>query len=139
MKYVAFSFIAFALFIGTLVAVCVKQEIPLVSANYYQEDLRYDQKLLHKKNAEALAELPVVSVDNQSLSLTFSQMALVQEGLIKLNRPSDSRLDQAFRFDHSLASPHAFAISLPQRGLYRLSIQWKMNGKEFFVERNIVL
>lgn len=139
MKYIVFSFIAFALFIGTLVVVCVRQDIPLVSVNYYEEDLRYDHKLAQKKNAEALAELPVVAVESQRLSVTFSQMASVQEGLIKLTRPSDSRLDQAFKFDHSLASPHAFLISQPQKGLYRLSIQWKMNDTEYFIERNIVL
>ena len=109
MKYIVFSFIAFALFIGTLVVVCVKQDISLVSVNYYEEDLRYDHKLAQKKNAEALAEQPTVTVENQQLSLTFSQIASVQEGLIKLTRPSDSRLDQAFKFDRSLASPHAFA------------------------------
>lgn len=139
MKYIVFSFIAFALFIGTLVVVCVKQDISLVSVNYYEEDLRYDRKLAQKKNAEALAEQPSVTVENQQLSLTFSQIASVQEGLIKLTRPSDSRLDQAFKFDRSLASPHAFLIAQPQKGLYRLSIQWKMNDKEYFVEKNIVL
>ena len=139
MKYIVFSFIAFALFIGTLVVVCVRQDISLVSANYYEEDLRYDHKLAQKKNAAALAELPVVSVDNQQLNVTFSRMESVQEGLIKLTRPSDSRLDQAFKFDRSLASPHAFLISQPQKGLYRLSIQWKMDDKEYFIEKNIVL
>lgn len=49
MKYIVFSFIAFALFIGTLVVVCVRQDIPLVSVNYYEEDLRYDHKLAQKK------------------------------------------------------------------------------------------
>ncbi|MFM8740243.1 MAG: FixH family protein [Cytophagales bacterium] len=139
MKYIVFSFIAFALFIGTLVAVCVKQDISLVSVNYYEEDLRYDHKLAQKKNAEALAEQPTVTVENQQLSVTFSQIASVEEGLIKLTRPSDSRLDQAFTFDGSLASPHSFLIAQPQKGLYRLSIQWKMNDKEYFLEKNIVL
>jgi hypothetical protein len=139
MKYVVFSFIAFALFIGTLVTICVRQNIPLVSVNYYEEDLQYNQKMTQKKNANELVELPIISVSNEQLSFSYAKLASVQEGLIKLTRPSDSNFDQAFHFNKSLASPHSFVISQPQKGLYRLSVQWKMDNKEYFIERNIIL
>ncbi|MFM7850416.1 MAG: FixH family protein, partial [Flammeovirgaceae bacterium] len=110
-----------------------------VSVNSYEEDLQYNEKMTQKKNAHELAELPIISVSNERLIISYAKLSSVQKGLIKLTRPSDSHFDQAFDFNKSLASPHSFVISQPQKGLYRLSVQWKMDNKEYFIERNIVL
>ena len=45
-KWIVVAFVFFSLFIGTLVTVCVRQDISLVSTDYYKEELIYqDQRL----------------------------------------------------------------------------------------------
>ena len=44
-KSIVLSFILFAAFIGTLVTVCIRQDISLVSKDYYEEELQYDKSV----------------------------------------------------------------------------------------------
>ncbi|MFM7430492.1 MAG: FixH family protein [Flammeovirgaceae bacterium] len=139
MKYIVFSFVAFALFIGTLVTICVKQNISLVSATYYEDDLQYEKKQTRRQNADQLEVLPAVSLADHQLNIMYEQMPSVESGLIKLTRPSDSDLDQAFIFDKQLGTHHSFNLAHTKKGLYRISISWKMSNKEYLVEKTIVL
>ena len=43
-KSIVLAFVLFAVFIGVLVAVCVREDISLVSRNYYNEELDYQTK-----------------------------------------------------------------------------------------------
>ena len=39
--WIALSFVLFALFIGALVVVCVRQDINLVALDYYKQEIDY--------------------------------------------------------------------------------------------------
>jgi hypothetical protein len=45
----SYPFILFAAFIGTLVTVCLRQDISLVSKDYYKEELQYENQLTRLK------------------------------------------------------------------------------------------
>lgn len=139
MKYVTFSFVAFAIFIGTLVFICMKQSVPLVSSNYYEEELVFSKKQKQKQNAQTLAVQPKVSVKGNQLIFWFDQMDEVQSGQLKLTRPSDQLLDETFEIKKTPESEQIFTLANPQKGLYRLNVIWRMNDKEYFVEKLIVL
>ena len=52
-KWIIVSFVLFAAFIGILVVICVRQDISLVSKNYYQEELAYQQQIDRMNNGTA--------------------------------------------------------------------------------------
>ena len=96
-KSIVLSFILFAAFIGTLVIVCVRQDISLVSKDYYKEELQYDKQLTRLKNVSQLESKPVIKVlENKTIQITFDRFAEMENGELRLFRPSDSSKDKKY-------------------------------------------
>ena len=137
MKWVVSAFIGFALFIGTLVFICVRQDINLVSVNYYQEELVHQQKMDQQQNMVELKEQPVIILENEQVKLTFAGLNKLTKGELKLTRPSDAKLDQHFKLNQD--TQQNFPLRISEKGLYRVTMQWTMNGKDYYLEKLMVL
>jgi hypothetical protein len=137
MKWVVSAFIGFALFIGTLVFICVRQDINLVSVNYYQEELVHQQKMDQQQNMVELKERPVIILENEQVKLTFAGLNKLTKGELKLTRPSDAKLDQHFKLNQD--TQQNFPLRISEKGLYRVTMQWTMNGKDYYFEKLMVL
>ena len=138
-KWIFVSFVLFALFIATLVTVCVRQDINLVSADYYQEELVHEQKMNQIQNANTLKSKPLISVEGSIVSVSFDDFNKVEQGELKILRPSDARLDKRFKLSASKMQVQQFPLENWSKGLYRASMQWRMDGKDFYFEKLIVL
>lgn len=138
-KGIVIAFVLFALFIGTLVFICIKQDINLVSVNYYQEELAHGQKMKQIANSKDLESEPIISALGNRIEVDFPQFGELEEGELKLIRPSDVKLDQKFTLHTSLEHHQQFIMERWERGLYRASMKWTMNGKEYYFEKLIVI
>jgi hypothetical protein len=138
-KGITIAFITFALFIGSLVTVCVRQDISLVSKNYYDEELKYQDQIDRLENAAALAEKPFILVRNGQLEVQFSEFAKLEEGELILTRPSDARYDAKFTVSLGSDSIRIYDLSMYPTGRYNTSLRWQMNGKEFLIQESISL
>ena len=137
MKWVIGSFIIFALFIGTLVFVCVRQDISLVSANYYQDELVHQGKMDKQRNMLELSNQPVIQLEDHQVKIYYSQLSKLTKGELRLTRPSDSKLDQRFKLTQN--EEQHFQLSVSEKGLYRVTLQWSMDGKDYYYEKLMVL
>ena len=72
MKWVITSFVFFALFIGTLVFVCVREDIALVSPNYYQDELVHQVKMNQQRNMADLKDRPIIKMAEAQIDVFFS-------------------------------------------------------------------
>lgn len=138
-KWIVVSFVLFASFIATLVVVCVREDISLVSNNYYKEELVHQQKMESIENAKALDALPDIQVEGNLLVVSFSDFSKVEQGEILLLRPSDATLDRRFNLTPNGTQQQMYPLKTWQKGLYRASMKWSMDGKEFYYEKLIVL
>jgi hypothetical protein len=139
-KSIVLVFIGFALFIGVLVTVCMKQEMSLVSADYYQQELDYQNQIDRIENTSALKVLPAISVVNDSLRLVYGDLNVVTSGVLKLTRASSARHDASFAIiGDKAASQIAFPLSNLPRGRYKASFEWVMNGEEYYIDKPIDL
>jgi hypothetical protein len=138
-KGITIAFVFFALFIGTLVFICIKQDINLVSADYYQQELAHSQKMNQIANTKDLVSEPIITVVGNRIEITFQQFDELEEGELKLIRPSDVKLDQKFELHSSQEHQQKFTMKNWERGLYRASMKWTMNGKEYYFEKLIVI
>ncbi|MFM9841022.1 MAG: FixH family protein [Cyclobacteriaceae bacterium] len=137
MKWVVGAFVGFALFIGTLVFICVRQDVNLVSVNYYQEELVHQQKIDQQQNMVELKEQPVIVLENEQVKLTFAGLNKLTKGELRLTRPSDEKLDQRFKLNQG--EQQNFRLIKSEKGLYRVTMQWTMNGKDYYYEKLMVL
>jgi hypothetical protein len=137
MKWIVLSFILFTVFIGTLVAICVREDVSLVSVNYYQEELVHQDKIGRQRNMLELKDNPVIELSNQQVKISYPILNQMSTGELRLTRPSDSKLDQNFQLSKN--GEQSFQLTASEKGLYRVSLQWTMNGKEYYFEKLIVL
>lgn len=129
-KGIVIAFTGFAVFIGVLVTVCVKQQINLVSKNYYEEELNYQQRIDELTNAANLAIKPVILIHHKHVEVSG-----LSKGELKLLRPSDSRFDASFVVD----STNVFDMSQFPSGRYNASLRWESEGKTYLIQEPINL
>jgi hypothetical protein len=135
-KWIVVAFVLFALFIGTLVVVCVRQDISLVSQDYYKDELVYQDQVSRISNTLALADKPkITKVNSVTLRVSFAQP--VAHGELKLFCPSNPKMDKNFIIASSENNSQLFDLQFLQKGMYRAKIFWTMNKKEYFYEEVI--
>jgi hypothetical protein len=138
-KWIALAFILFALFIGTLVTVCMRQDVSLVSTNYYEEDLQFQQHYNQVANANSLAHKPSVSLQEKALQLSYENFPSLETGSLSLTRPADSKLDHVFTLVPQADTLRLFAVPNLTKGLYKVRLRWTEDGKQFAVDETVVL
>ena len=138
-KWIALSFVLFALFIGTLVTVCVREDVSLVAPDYYKQELDYQKQIERVQNAAQLQSKPEITISNHQLQVSFTNFGQIEKGELRLFRPSDSRMDKIFSLESTANSTQTFDVSAQQRGMYKASLNWTMAGKEYFIEETIYL
>lgn len=138
-KSITLSFILFAAFIGTLVYICMRQEVNLVSTDYYSRELSHGKKMDAERNAVTLKDQPQLSFQDNQLVLTWNQMSRIEEGELQLLRPSDPDMDRTFRIEKGITdSSVSFPLEKSSPGLYRARFTWKMEGSEYLVEHSLI-
>lgn len=131
------SFVLFAGFIATLVTVCVRQDVSLVSKDYYQEELAYQQQIDRLNNTAALHEKPVIAASQKRITIEFNRYGDIEKGELKVFCPSNAKMDKTFSLDPGQAPQ--FDMANAQGGMYRAKMHWTMDGKEYYQEEVIFL
>lgn len=138
-KWIIVAFVLFAGFIATLVTVCMRQNVNLVSKDYYKEELAYQEQITRINNVNNLPQRPVIQKTEKFVEVEFAQFNDVESGSLKLFRPSDEKMDKVFVLSPSGKTRQLFPIENLEKGMYRARLQWTMNGKEFFMEEIIYI
>lgn len=139
-KSIVLAFVLFAAFIGVLVTVCVRQEISLVSKNYYQEELDFQAQMDRKRNTEALIDRPEIQVgEDRSLKITFAGFSQLEKGRLSLYSPADATQDKIFSLQPTSAADQVFSIANLKKGKYIARMTWTMHDKEFYYETTLYL
>jgi hypothetical protein len=138
-KSIVLAFVLFAIFIGVLVTVCVRQDISLVTRDYYKEDLDYQSQMDRERNTEQLSEKPKIElVDNHSIRVAFD-FSKFDTGKLVLYSPSDIRQDKTFNLETTSSPFQIFALGSLKKGNYTIKMIWSSNGKEFYFEKSIYI
>lgn len=137
-KWIIVSFGLFAIFIATLVTICVRQDIGLVSKDYYKDELVYQDQIERISNAHALVSKPVISVVDQTLlQVRFEQFSNIENGELLLFSPGDAKRDKKFVLKPTTANVLQFHMDAVPQGMYKARMKWQMGDKEFYIEEII--
>lgn len=139
-KWIIVSFVLFALFISTLVTVCIRQDVSLVATDYYRDELAYQSQIERMNNAGKLLHKPVISiVQEKFIMIQFEQFDRVTKGELTFFCPSNSQLDRKFAINSTKEKFQLLPLDQAPKGLYRAKLRWEMEGKEFYVEEVIYI
>ena len=138
-KWIVVAFVLFAMFIGTLVTVCVRQDISLVSPNYYNEELKYQDQITRINNTNQLSEKPVITREGNNLQVKFGPQINLQKGELTLFCPSDPKMDRVFTLQPNSGSTQFVDLNSLRHGMYKAKLLWTMDDKEYFIEETIYI
>ncbi|WP_379968231.1 FixH family protein [Epilithonimonas sp. UC225_85] len=128
-------FILFLIFIFPM----GKQNAEMISNNYYEEELQYQDIIDAKKNAATLKEVPVYKSTAEGMLISFPESIKADNNLAKfiLFRTDDSNLDvkKEVTLQHNLFLIPKKVIS---KGSYTLKLKWTENKKPYQVDYDIL-
>lgn len=112
----------------------------LVVEDYYQHDIKYQEKVDKIENRRLLAQDLGISVDPalKQLKLDFGHDALVSEANVHFYRPSDKGSD----VNKSLSQVTGLGtidIGQLKEGLWKIKVEWTDKDRTYFKEQSIYL
>ena len=132
------SFVAGIVF---LVYKSMHQEVDLVSKDYYEREIKYQEIIDAKANVLALPEPIITEVKEDAVFIklpeTFKNKEII--GTIYFYRPSNSSLDFKTALKTNEQLVQSLKKSLLQFGLYKMEIDFDADGKRYFIEKTIVI
>lgn len=132
-KLVFFALL-FMTFIVTLVVIISREDVSLVTSDYYEKGLQYQSQIDNSLLADSF----------YSVKLTEAGMEVIPTDKIKdrrysvfYYRPSDQGLDQEFQDSSMPGKKAVYDLSGLVSGKWTVGIFWNDSGKEYRIERNL--
>jgi hypothetical protein len=131
--------IAMGLFMGFLIFMAVKsfqQNFDLVTEDYYQKEIEFQNIINKKKNASEFADK--ISIENTGVHLSVKLPESLKniKGTAHLFRPSDKKLDQKIDFEGNILTINKKLLT---KGKYLLILDFTDGQKEFFIEKPVFI
>jgi nitrogen fixation protein FixH len=138
--------VTFALFfagtVGLVVMAC-SQKVDLVSADYYEQELKFQGRIDRAERTRSAATQATVAIEAASqcitVSLPASQAGHEAHGRIELYRPSAAGLDRAIDLapDSNGVQRLGTAGMLP--GLWKVRVSWTVENQDYFIDQKVVV
>lgn len=132
------SFVAMIL---TMVFLTIPQKPELVADNYYEQELRYQDRIDRMNRTRQLPEQPQWQVGNGQVALSFPETLRKQNisGEVYFFCPSAASMDKKVPIQLDSTGSMLMTTSNMKPGLYKMEISWKANDADYFNESVIQL
>lgn len=128
--------VLFMSFIITLAVLMIRSDSDdLVDVDYYEKGIEYDKDYVRKTQLIDDKAEPEIIVNNQ-LTIIFKSPAI---GSIRFIHPSDKTKDSTINLNTGTSNQVGFRLDSFRKGHWKVSIEWKSNGKSYMYDKNIVI
>jgi hypothetical protein len=135
---IAFVYIVFVAGIGFLVFKASNQKFDLVTKDYYDQELKYQQVIDQSANTARLSVPLVVERSASELSIRFPAEMKNKKKTIDfyLYYPADAKRDFRKSID---INENEFTQPLPEamKGKYELKLSWEVEGVKYYFEKKL--
>jgi hypothetical protein len=135
-------FIVFAAYIIGFVIFASVQKMDLVREDYYDQEIRFQKQIDRvQRTAPVLADANI-DYDRAGDLVTVRLPSVKQNnigGTVSFYRPSDASLDTSVKLGLDPVGHQSVSVRSLSTGLWRVRVQWKMSGQEYFFEKPIVI
>lgn len=137
---IAMLYSGFVVLMVTLVTLSMKQDFHLVSDDYYQEEIEYQQVLDAGKNQAALSKPVSVSANGDHINIAFPDEFKEQliNGTVQFYSPVNSNWDKTVTMTNVETS---YSVSKDEliSTRYKVKLSWEAAGKKYYQETDINL
>jgi hypothetical protein len=127
----------------TFVAFCSRHPADLISANYYEDEVKYQGQIDRLQHTQEHAPAASVQYDKQTRSITVSvpaEMASARpSGQIQLYRPSALNLDRTIKLELTAQGLQTIDAANLLPGLWKVRVSWTVADRQFFMDQKVVI
>ena len=133
--------IVFLIIMAFMAYIAFNQRVDLVTKNYYEKELQYQNDITKQQNEKDLKNRVQVEQLPGKLAISFpvTEVGKNISGEVKFYRASDSRDDK--KFDLQVDSTGIFQIPLTKikKGLWTVIINWKANNLDYITQKKLMV
>src|SRR6266567_3920664 len=138
--------LAFVLFIAgtvSLVVLACSQKMDLVSSDYYEQEIKFQNQLDQLGRGRALNSDAFVIYEPATQSIRIAlPIAHIRDGVagsIQLYRPSAAGLDRQIKLDPDPTGSQRVAANMLLPGLWKVRVCWTSGEKEYRIDQSVVI
>jgi hypothetical protein len=118
-------------------------EVQMVTNNYYEKTLKYEEQITRIRNTNALATKPVFTPSKATNELFLVMPKIFNpktvKGMITLFRPSDSSLDQVIDLKLSENNIQVISLSGLINGKWDIQLLWTDSKTDYYFKQVLIL
>lgn len=138
----ALTFALFASGMIFLASLCMKQNEDLVSLDYYNQEVAFQQQINKESNSHELAKPLQISYDHESRQVEIIFPSELKDetisGSFHFFKPDNAALDFNVAVQPASLSQSINAAEM-KHGLWRVKADWKANDKSYYDEQPVVI
>jgi nitrogen fixation protein FixH len=140
---ITLAFVVFAGGIATMIVIACSHQSDLVTANYYEQEIKYQTRLDQLNRAASFTEQVTVAFDNVArqirISLPASHADPQMSGRVQLYRPSAAGLDRELKLELDATGSQTLDAAALEPGLWKIRIHWTSRQQDYFVDKSVVV
>jgi len=135
------AFIIFAGGIGTMVGISMSKNIDLVSENYYEKELKYQDRIDMINRTNSLQEKLTIENVSNTIHLKFPESYNKENitGKVIFYRAMDKKKDFNVDINRNNEGIQSIPAENLDKGNWKVEVLWKMNDKEYFTQSDIFI
>ena len=135
------SIVLFMIITLILTVIFMNQRVDLVTNDYYEKTLTYQNQIdIYKRTAELKEKISFNYTDNKiNLSFPDSFLQQVNYGKLYFYRPSDSRKDFTVPIKLDNKGSQIVNTNKIEKGYWKVEIQWTMNNKDYKMDKSVLI
>lgn len=127
-------YLGFVALIVTMVGLTMRENVDLVSEDYYRKELEYQEKIDAIERTASLKDPLTWRIAGDTLVLEFPDLHGKSGGSVFFFRPSDARLDREIPIADKPDILRRIPLTGLTTGLYRMQIDWHAGGADYYSE-----
>lgn len=122
---------------------CTRQTVDLVAADYYDQEVRYQDQLDRIHRAASLQAPARVeyhyATGRITVSLPPEHLQPALKGWIQLYRPAAARLDQKLPLQVDATGAQVIDARSLNDGRWHVRVSWNLNGVDYYFDQKLVI
>lgn len=133
---IAILYIGFVALIVTMVVLSSRQKVDLVAADYYEQELHFQEKINRSGRSNSLQQPLTWSVENGAVALSFPEefSGSSISGSVYFLRPSDATMDHTVSIPANSEHIKTISTAALPKGVYKMEISWEVNKEKYYNE-----
>jgi hypothetical protein len=122
----------------SMTVIFMTQDVSLVSDNYYEKSLSYQDEIDKQSRTKSLDEQVKINFNGEVITISVPSNYLGKDisGEIFFYRPSNPKLDFALPLQ-LVEGNQIIPVGRLEKGFWRIKLNWTMDGSSYYNERAI--